>query len=183
MTQTLTAPPSLQGVIIRPYRPSDHNACRRLWGELARHQASLFGAGSDVDAQQGHDASAGFEEYLTQLNLSGMWVAEHVELGVAGFVGMMLDGRNGEVEPVVVTQALRGRGIGRALVAKVAEEARRRGLARLTISPSIRDAAALHSLHAAGFDRLDTVKLSYDLSGQRADSGQTLDLHRLRFSL
>ena len=34
----------------------------------------------------------------------------------------------GEVDPVVVTAAERGRGIGRALLAKVAEEARRRGL-------------------------------------------------------
>ncbi|WP_246278593.1 GNAT family N-acetyltransferase [Phytohabitans rumicis] len=47
-----------------------------------------------------------------------------------------MKGRAGEIEPVVVTEARRGQGIGRALLEHVAAEARRRGLTYLTISPS-----------------------------------------------
>jgi GNAT superfamily N-acetyltransferase len=179
MTEMLTSNRSQLGVAIRPYRPADHNDCRRLWAELTRHRQALYG-----ETSRETDAGAGFEEYLTQLNLSGMWVAEGSR-GVAGFVGLMLDGRSGEVDPVVVADGMRGRGVGRALLATVVEEARRRGLRRVTISPSVRDPAALRSLHAAGFDTVATVTLAYDLAGARRGAGagpdSTIDLHHLRF--
>jgi GNAT superfamily N-acetyltransferase len=183
MTETLTATRRPPGVTIRGYRPSDHNACRRLWAELTEHLQQLYGEQPAEDA----DLGAGFEEYLTQLNLSGMWVAEDAEVGVAGFVGLMLDGRAGEVDPVVVTRSLRGRGIGRALLARVADEASRRGLARLTVSPSVRDESALRALHAAGFGTVATVTLSYAVSGRGARTSpqrdSSLDLFDLHFDL
>jgi GNAT superfamily N-acetyltransferase len=181
MTETLASTRPVPGVTIRAYRPSDHHDCRRLWAELTRHRDALYG-----EKSRDADAGAGFEEYLTQLNLSGMWVAE-VGRGVGGFVGLMLDGRSGEVDPVVVTESMRSRGIGRALLAKVVEEARRRGLRRLTVSPSVRDLAALHSLHGAGFDALASVTLAFDLIGARPQTrpGQesTLELYDLRFDV
>jgi GNAT superfamily N-acetyltransferase len=171
---------SVAATTIRPYRPLDHNVCRRLWGELARHRGELYGQGAVSPA----DAEAGFEEYLTQLNLSGMWVAESPEHGVTGFVGLMLHGRVGAVEPIVVTARQRGRGIGRALLARVADEARRRGLTQLTVSPAARDQAALRSLHTAGFGTVSSVTLSYPLtSGARVrGADETLDLYDLHFS-
>jgi GNAT superfamily N-acetyltransferase len=181
MTEVLTAS-RVHGVTIRAYRPSDHNACRRLWAELNEHRGSLYG-------EQVSDTGAGFEEYLTQLNLSGIWVAEHPEVGVAGFVGLMLDGRAGEVDPVVVTASLRGHGIGQALLAKVADEAGRRGLARLTVSPTVRDVSALRALHTAGFATVASVTLAYDLSGSASRGAaapteeSTLDLFDLRFAV
>jgi GNAT superfamily N-acetyltransferase len=188
MTETLPASRTLHGVTIRGYRPSDHNACRRLWAELTEHRSRLFGL--PVDAET--DAGAGFEEYLTQLNLSGMWVADHRESGPCGFVGLMVQGRTGEVDPVVVTAPMRGQGVGRALLAKVADESRRRGLRRLTVSPPMRDVSALRALHTAGFATVASVTLSYDVSGASEFSGSrgapprtgsTLDLFDLRFDV
>jgi GNAT superfamily N-acetyltransferase len=183
MTETLTDTRRLPGVTIRGYRPSDHSACRRLWGELTEHQQRLYGEQPSEDA----DLGAGFEEYLTQLNLSGMWVADDAEVGVAGFVGLMLDGRAGEVDPVVVTRSLRGRGIGQALLARVADEAKRRGLRRLTVSPSVRDVSALRALHAAGFGTVASVTLSIAMSGSAPRTSSTressLDLFDLQFGV
>jgi len=173
MTQTL------RDVTIRSYRPSDHSACRRLWAELTEHHRGLYGD----PHYGGRDPGAGFEEYLTQLNLSGMWVADHDEEGPVGFVGLMLDGREGQVEPVVVTATMRGRGIGRALLARVADEAHRRGLSRLTVSPSVRDVSALHMLHAAGFGTIATVTLSLPVAGAGSGDRGQLDLYDLRFSV
>jgi GNAT superfamily N-acetyltransferase len=181
MTEALTSPRAVPGVTVRSYRPLDHNACRRLWGELVQHRARLYGSGRhDMEAEG--DPGAGFEEYLTQLNLSGMWVAEH-EGGVGGFVGLMLEGRTGEVDPIVVAESLRGRGIGRALLARVVDESRHRGLRRLTIAPSVRDVPALRSLHAAGFATIASVTLSYDLRGAPPAEGAELDLYDLRFAV
>jgi GNAT superfamily N-acetyltransferase len=182
MTDTMRAPTTPAGLTIRSYRPSDHGAGRRLWAELIEHRRLLY----RDPRLGGRDPGAGFEEYLTRLDLSGIWVADEPEEGVVGFVGLILEGRGGELDPIVVAGDRRGLGIGRALVAKVADEARRRGLARLTVSPSARDGSALHSLHAAGFGALSTVTLSLELRGPRPvdDEGpDEIHLHGLPFTV
>lgn len=155
MTQTLV--PRL-AVGVRPYRPTDHNACRRLWAELVEQHWEFYG-GND-----GSDPGAGFEEYLTRLDLAGMWVAD--DDGVVGLAGLMLGGSGGAVDPVVVAGRRRSEGIGRALLCHVAEQARSRGLRELTISPAWRNAEAIHCLHAAGFDVLTNVTLAMRLDGR-----------------
>ena len=179
----MSAPPGLR---IRPYRPADHNACRHLWGELVEHRGSLYGrgeAGGGQDRGDGRhgDSGVGFEEYLTRLELSGMWVAV-LDDEVGGLVGLTLDGRAAAVEPVVVTRRLRGQGIGRALLATVADEARRRGLTQLTISPPARDHHALRSLHAAGFEAISNLTLSYALRATGRGAHEALDVYDLHFS-
>ncbi|MDQ7907083.1 GNAT family N-acetyltransferase [Phytohabitans sp. ZYX-F-186] len=164
-------------VTIRSYRPGDHSAGRRLWVELAERHRALY----DDPGFGGADPGAAFEDYLTRLDLSGMWVADHGEDGVVGLVGLIMKGRAGEVEPVVVTESHRGQGIGRALLGHVADEARRRGLSYLTISPESRNVDAIRSLHAAGYDVLSALQLTLDL-GRREHAGhQDIDIHELRF--
>jgi GNAT superfamily N-acetyltransferase len=146
-------------VRIRPYRPSDHSAGRGLWVELTEEQRELY----DDATIGGADPGAAFEEYLTRLDLSGVWVADDGEDGVVGLVGLVLNGRAGEVEPVVVTRSRRGQGIGKTLLSHVAEEARKRGMTYLTITPSSRNEAAIRCFHAAGYDVMSAVELSLDL--------------------
>lgn len=169
MTQTL-APRLAVGV--RPYRAADHNACRRLWGELVEQQWELYGAPSGDG-----DPGAGFEEYLTRLDLAGMWVAD--DNGVVGLIGLVLGGPGGAVDPVVVSGRRRGEGIGRALLLHVAEQARARGLRELTISPAWRNAEAIHCLYAAGFDVLTNVTLAMRLDDRAFQAGP--DLHERSF--
>jgi GNAT superfamily N-acetyltransferase len=164
-------------VSIRPYRPTDHNACRSLWAELIEVQRDLY---EDSDLG-GPDPSAGFEEYLTRLDLSGMWVGEDSEDGVIGLVGLILHGRTGEVFPVVVTQRHRSLGVGKALLAQVVEEAKRRALRQLVVVPDSRNIAAIKCLHAIGYDTLAAVRLTLDLTGRTGKEGDEVDVHGLRF--
>jgi GNAT superfamily N-acetyltransferase len=164
-------------VIIRPYRPADHSACHSLWGELVEHRNRLYGHRSPEA-----DPGAGFEEYLTQLNLSGMWVADAGDDGVVGFIGVMVEGRTGKVDPIVVTAQRRRRGIGRAMLTTVVDEARRRGLTELLVSPPTRDRTALRALHHAGFATVASVTVAYDLRGRgNHPDRSTLDLFDLDF--
>lgn len=164
---------------IRSYRPTDHAAGRRLWAELTEQHRELYGdPGFD-----GADAGAGFDEYLTRLDLSGVWVAESQDADVVGLVGLIVDGRGGQVEPVVVASEHRGRGIGRALLEHVADQARRRGLARLTVTPEARNVEALRCLHAAGYDVLSAIQLSVDLRGRAPDRRDAVDIHEIEFRL
>lgn len=164
-------------VSIRPYRPTDHNACRSLWAELVEVQRDLY---EDPDLG-GPDPSAGFEEYLTRLDLSGMWVAEDEEDGVIGLVGLILDGRAGEVFPVVVTQRHRSKGVGKALLAQVVEEAKRRALRQLVVVPDSRNVAAIKCLYAVGYDTLAAVRLTLDLTGRARPDTDEIDVHGLQF--
>ena len=164
-------------VTIRSYRPGDHSAGRRLWVELTERHRALY----DDPGFGGADPGAAFEEYLTRLDLSGMWVADHAEDGVVGLVGLIMKGRAGEVEPVVVTEARRGQGIGRALLEHVATEARKRGLTYLTISPESRNLDAIRSLHAAGYDVLSALQLTMDLGRREHEWRDGIDIHELRF--
>jgi N-acetylglutamate synthase-like GNAT family acetyltransferase len=164
----------MTATVVRPYRPADHAAGRRLWGELADQRRSLYPGGGGPDPGD-------FEEYLTRLDLSGMWVAEHPDNGVVGLVGLILDGRSGRIEPVVVSAPMRGTGIGRSLLDHVADQARRRGMRRLTVTPDARNVDALRCLHGAGYDLLSAVQLTLELGDRAADRRTDLDLHGLRF--
>jgi GNAT superfamily N-acetyltransferase len=195
MTQTLPSTRGTAAVVIRGYRPADHSACRRLWGELTSEHRRLYPGAPPVPAAtpsaMGDSAGAataadmasgaGFEEYLTRLDLSGMWVADHAGDGVVGFIGLILRGRAGAVDPVVVTAGRRGQGIGRALIEYVAEQARRRGMRELTISPALRNLEAIRCLHRAGFDAAATVTLALDLTGRDGQWRDGLDLHGVDF--
>jgi GNAT superfamily N-acetyltransferase len=163
---------------VRPYRPTDHSPCRRLWEELTEHHRELY---DDPDLG-GADPGAAFEEYLTRLDVSGVWVADDPEDGVVGLVGLVLTGRAGEVEPVVVAESHRGQGIGKSLLEYVAAEARRRGLKYLTVTPVSRNVSAIQCLHAAGYEVLSGIELTLDLSRRNHDWRDGLELHDLRFS-
>jgi GNAT superfamily N-acetyltransferase len=163
-------------VSIRAYRPTDHNVCRGLWAELTELKRDLY---DDPDIG-GPDPEAGFEDYLTRLDLSGMWVAEDSEDGVVGLVGLILNGRAGEVYPVVVTQGHRSQGIGTALLGHVAEQARKRALKQLVVVPDSRNITAIKVMNGAGYDTLASLRLTLDLTGGKPQSGE-IDLHELRF--
>jgi GNAT superfamily N-acetyltransferase len=154
---------------------------RGLYDEPAPSGADSGGADSSGADSDGADPGAGFEEYLTRLDLSGMWVAAD-QHGVVGFVGLMLNDRGGSVDPVVVTADRRGEGIGRALLRHVADQARRRGLRELTISPAMRNVEAIHCLHAAGYDVLANITLALNLDHRATGfrDGPTLYDRRFR---
>lgn len=162
-------------VVVRSYRPSDHSAGRRLWAELTRQHNEMYGEHRD-------DGGAGFEEYLTRLDLSGIWVADHADDGVIGMIGLIMRDRAGEVDPIVVTISHRHKGVGRLLLQHVADEAKHRSMTALTISPESRNVDAIRSLHAAGYDVVSSIELTMDLGRHtHARHQEGLQLHELPF--
>ena len=162
-------------VTVRSYRPSDHSAGRRLWAELTNQHNQMYG-------EPDQDGGEGFEEYLTRLDLGGLWVADHPDDGVIGLVGLIMRGRAGEVEPVVVTASHRHKGVGRRLLRHVASEAQKRSMTALTISPSSRNVDAIRSLHAAGYDVVSSIELTLDLDRHPHEwLPDGLELHELQF--
>jgi GNAT superfamily N-acetyltransferase len=111
----------------------------------------------------------------------GSWVAES-RGRVVGLTGLFDRGGSGEVEPVVVAEAVRDRGIGRLLISRVVEEARARGYEYLAIRPVARNVAAVRRFRAAGFRTLGGhIDLTMDLAARRHDWLPGASLHGLDF--
>jgi hypothetical protein len=93
--------------LIREYQPADHAAGRALWAELTAHHRRIYGD----PTIGGDDPGAYFDTYLATPERVATWVAE-VDGGVVGLTGLFDHGESGEIEPVVVSEAQRGRGSG-----------------------------------------------------------------------
>ena len=142
------------GTTIRAYEPEDLEACRALWAVLTQHHRDLYGNASIG----GDDPGVHFDEYLKHPKYLASWVAVRDE-EVVGLTGLLLDGDEAEIEPVVVAAAHRGQGIGRRLVDNAIEQARERSVGSVKIRPVARNAQAMRHFHAAGFRVLGHIEM------------------------
>ena len=126
-------------VTIRRFEEQDAAACRGLWAELTRWHRALY----DDPSIGGDDPGSGFDGYQEQTRL---WVAER-RGSVVGFVGLVIRGRQAEIEPVVVSFDVRGQGIGRELVETAVDAAHAEGARQVKASPVARNSTALRFFH------------------------------------
>lgn len=164
-------------ISVRAYADGDYSACRALWIELIEHHRRIY----EDDSIGGDDPGSGFDTYLAVPERVGSWVAES-EGSVVGLTGLFDHGTSGEVEPVVVTAELRGRGTGRLLIDRVAAEAVARGYEYLAIRPVVRNVDAIRRFHEVGFRTLGgRVDLTMDLAERRHSWLDGQRLHELPF--
>ncbi len=167
---------------IREYKDSDYAACRSLYGELSRHYAEIY----EDSTIAGDDPGRGFDKHLSLSNLRGIWVAE-VNGKVVGFTGL-LEYLNEEgvveIEPLVVSVALRDKGIGSKLVEHAKQKAREKGYRFITIGTGLRNEEAFKLYVKLGFNIVGGVELFQDLSpelGRTWKSGVEILGHKLRY--
>ena len=173
----LPEPAGTPDLIVRDYADGDYRACRALWTELTDYHRRIYGDPSIG----GDDPGAGFDGYLATPQRIGSWVAES-HGRVVGLTGLLDRGASGEVEPVVVTEAVRDQGIGRQLISRVVEQALARGYEYLAIRPVARNVAAVRRFHAAGFRTLGGhIDLTMDLTPRRHEWLPGASLHGLDF--
>ena len=146
-------------MIVRGYREADLDACRALWVELTQWHRDIYAA-PEIG---GDDPGAYFDEQLATVGAHNISVAED-DGRVVGFAGMIPEEKRAELEPIVVSAAYRGRGIGRALANAVVANARERGLRQVFARPSGRNAEAIRFFHAQGFGVLGQIELIFDLA-------------------
>lgn len=173
MTGSVATP----GVGVRDYAPADYSACRMLWVELTEHHRRIY----ENPAIGGDDPGGAFDDYLAVSERVASWVAD-LEGRVVGLTGLFDRGTSGEVEPVVVTDHLRGRGVGRLLIERVVTEAAARGYEYLTIRPVARNVSAIRRFYDAGFQTLGGhVDLTMDLADRRHGWHDGARLHGVDF--
>jgi GNAT superfamily N-acetyltransferase len=148
-----------------------------LWAELTEHHRRIY----EDPSIGGTDPGDGFDGYLAAPERVASWVAD-LDGRVAGLTGLLDRGASGEVEPVVVTSALRRQGVGQLLIERVAAEAAARGYEYLVIRPVTRNVSAIRRFHDAGFQTLGGhVDLTMDLASRRHGWLEGARLHGLDF--
>ena len=143
---------------IRQYKVRDLEACRALWVELTDQHRKVY-ADPTVGGER---PGLNFDPVLERMGAERLWVADDGGR-LVGMVGMLDDGENAEVDPLVVAASRRWRGLGRMLVEHVLAEARRRGMKFLSVKPIARNAEAFRFYHHVGFRILGNVELFIDL--------------------
>ena len=146
---------------IRNYRPGDLHACRALWEELVERHRLIY-ADPTIG---GDDPGLEFDDHLARAGAEHIWVAV-VDGKPAGLTGLLFAGEEAEVEPVIVTAALRSHGVGALLVGAARARAVESGVRFLNVSPVARNVEALAFFVREGFDIVGHVNLFQDLGGE-----------------
>lgn len=164
-------------VVVRDYASADYAACRMLWVELTEHHRRIY----EDPSIGGDDPGDGFDDYLDVADRVASWVAD-LDGSTVGLTGLLDRGTSGEVEPVVVSDRLRSRGVGRLLIDRVVAEAVARGYEYLAIRPVARNVSAIRRFYASGFQTLGGhVDLTMDLAERRPRWRDGARLHGLDF--
>ncbi|MGD0644972.1 MAG: GNAT family N-acetyltransferase [Candidatus Bathyarchaeia archaeon] len=149
----------IEDVFIRKFQPSDLDACRSLWRELVEWHRTLYGD----KTIGGEHPETYFDKHLSRVGEKQLWVAV---LGskVVGFTGLISRENEGEIEPLIVTQGHRHKGIGTKLINTVMAEAQRTGLKSLSIKPVLRNVEAIQLFNNQGFRSIGQIELYIDFS-------------------
>ena len=146
-------------LIIRHYQKDDREQCCSLWRELTEwhrqiYQDQTIGGERPEDYFDKHLAKVGSERLLVAIDDSR----------VVGFVGLIVEGNEAEIEPLIVCKAYRGKGIGKQLIETVTSEARKIGVRLLNVRPVARNMKTIKFLYKQGFKNLGYVELFMDFS-------------------
>ena len=166
-------------ITIRAYEARDLDACRGLWEELTEWHRQIYEAPSIGGPEPGLQ----FDEHLARVRASNVWVAE-ADGHVVGMAGLIESETEAELEPLSVSEAYRGRGIGSELARVVIAAARERGFRTLVVHPVARNVDAIRIFRTLGFDVLGQIELMMDLDPEKKRrwmSGERLAGREFRF--
>ena len=147
---------------IRKYQPQDLPTCRTLWTELTQHHRDIY----QSPTIGGPDPGKHFDQHLAKVGPDNLWVATHQGTVIA-LTGLMGTGPEAEVEPAIVSQPHRRKGIGKALMETVITEARNRSIKYLSVRPVARNKEALKFFTQQGFTNVGHIELFIDLTNRQ----------------
>jgi GNAT superfamily N-acetyltransferase len=163
-------------VRIREYRSDDIDSCRELYGQLVGYHREIY----NDPSIGGDDPGAGFDEYMSLPERVVTWVA--VDDGaIVGLSGLLWEGGEATIEPVIVDGRCRRTGVGRRLIETAVDESRRRGATDVNIKPVARNASAIQTFHELGFRTLGHLQLFMSLDRDASYWRSGVEVHGRAF--
>ena len=114
-----------------------------------------------------------FDKHLVEIGQDLLWVAVH-DSQVVGLTGLIINGKEAEIEPLIVSKLYRFKGIGKQLVETVIKQARSKGIRFLNVKPVARNIQAIEFLYKQGFTKLGRIELFMDFSDYMWKQGPEL---------
>ncbi len=145
--------------MIRKYQPVDREECRSLWKELTEWHREIY---QDPTIGGPHPEDH-FDNHLARFGPDRLRVAVH-DSQVVALVGLIVEGEEAEIEPLIVSRAYRRQGIGEQLIRTVVSEARNLGVRFLSVKPVARNVQTIKFLYERGFKNLGHIELFLDFS-------------------
>jgi len=161
---------------VRKYELSDREQCRRLWSELTEWHREIY----EDPTIGGEHPEDRFDEHLAKVGPERLWVATY-NSQVVGLVGLIVEGEEAEIEPIIVGESYRRRGLGEKLLQKVVSEAKKMGIRFLCVKPVARNIEAMEFLYRQGFRSLGQIELCMDFVEYAWKPGPVI--HECKFNL
>jgi ribosomal protein S18 acetylase RimI-like enzyme len=160
---------------VRKYQNNDKKYCRSLWRELTEWHREIYQDPS-IGGEHPEDH---FDEHLSKVGPDNLWVAVHGN-EVVGLVGLIVEGHEIEIEPIIVSKNYRGKGIGTKLVEAVISEIPKRGVKFLDVKPVARNIDTIKFFHKLGFKNVGHIQMFIDFSNRTWKRG--LKIHSCEFN-
>jgi len=125
-----------------------------LWLELTEKHREIY-QDPKIGGEHPEDF---FDKHLAKVGADNIWVAVH-DSEVVGLVGLIVEGSEAEIEPLVVRKGYRGKGIGKRLIEEVVSEARKRKIRFLNVEPVARNVEMIRFMYKLGFRTLGNIQL------------------------
>lgn len=154
---------------IRRYQPADRKQCRDLWRELTAWHRKIYQDPTIGGERPEHY----FDEHLAKVGSERLWVAAY-DSQVVGLVGLVVEEKEAEIEPLIVSENFRYRGIGKQLLRTVISEARNLGVKFLKVKPVARNVQAIKFFYSQGFKNLGHIDMFLDFCDYRWKLGPKL---------
>jgi len=114
-----------------------------------------------------------FDRHLAKVGADSLWVAT-IGSETIGLVGLIVDGEEAAIEPLVVSKPYRNKGVGKRLVETVIAHARERGIKFLNVEPVARNTKAIKFFHSQVFKNIGHEQLFIDFSNHHWKNGLKL---------
>jgi N-acetylglutamate synthase-like GNAT family acetyltransferase len=155
-----------KSLVVRGYQESDREQCRSLWRELTEWHREIY-QDPTIGGEHPEDY---FDKHLAKVGPDKLWVAVQGSR-VVGLVGLIVEGNEAEIEPLIVSKADRGKGVGRQLIETVVSKACGMGIRLLSIKPVARNVKTIKFLYKQGFKNLGEIELFMPFSDYAWKSG------------
>jgi GNAT superfamily N-acetyltransferase len=133
----------MNNVNVRQYMASDKTQCRDLWRELTGWHRYIY----NDPINGGPSPEDYFDKHLANVGADNLWVATYKYL-VIGLVGIIIKDNEAYVEPLIVNQRYRHRGVGTQLLKSVIAEVQRLAIRFLNFNPVARNINAMQFFHS-----------------------------------
>jgi N-acetylglutamate synthase-like GNAT family acetyltransferase len=139
---------------IRNYTADDIDVCRSLWAEMVQRHRDIY----KDQTIGGDDPGLEFDKHVQLVGSDNTWLVES-EGNVIGFTSLIRKKQEAEIEPIVISNEHRGKGVGKLLVEHAVEEAKKQGILCLYVRPVARNKEAISFFRDCGFRIVGHIQL------------------------